>query len=552
MEAARSTGSFNRRITVADSNNIIAVLDMNVVNSEYQAFEKDYLVKFQSVLEDLKVTVGLLGLTEAPWPEISALMSESEKMAEIARIRTQGQKIGLGLYTAIRNGPWQYESEVVLQNQGGSETYVPILVPFLSSNETLLMAGNFKLGVRIEPKWNQPLKANDYLVVKGTWRQVVSFSKKNEDFSELAARIASLELALEGRLINLPANSLLGRNTNTGTVERIDRSAFKAADAELLDGINSDRFVIGDDWSRTLGGGLNDLNTLFSEHSGFIDAWGGGNLPPGISHINGFQVRHRNVAGLWGMQAGCQHNLANEFYFRTVTTLVVNQPSLFNPWRRIWNDGNYNPSSQTQVFTPTVKCFADSNPGTGLANTPATNVGFEIRAVSDGGAVIALHRPGRYAINFGLDTDNALAIGGWSAGATRFRIWHEAHGIPVWQAPSDARLKKQISPIKSALELIDECNPVRFKYNSEIKKSELYGSKKERDKFHYGFVAQDFPIGDLVYEKENGYLGIDYIETIPFLVGAIQELSEKIRLFSEGMPKTGALRALSRLDVGSV
>jgi hypothetical protein len=239
MEAARSTGNFNRRITVADSNNIIAVLDLNPINSEYQTFENDYLVKFQSVLEDLKVTVGLFGLAEAPWPEISALMSESEKMAEIARVRTQGQKIGLGLYTAIGNGPWQYESEVVLQNQGGSETYVPILVPFLSSNETLLMAGNFKLGVRIEPKWNQPLKANDYLVIKGTWRQVVSFSKKkDDDLDALSARIAALELALEGRFINLPANSLLGRNTGSGGVENIPKSAF-AVPSDITNAINA-------------------------------------------------------------------------------------------------------------------------------------------------------------------------------------------------------------------------------------------------------------------------------------------------------------------------
>ncbi len=181
MEPARSTGNFNRKITVADSNNIIAILDMNATNSKYQAFEQDYIVEFQAVLEDLKVTVGLMGLAEAPWPDVNALMSESEKMAEIARIRTQGQKISLGLYVATGNGPWQYESEVVLQNQGGSETHVPILVPFLSSNETLLMAGNFKLGVKIEPKWNQPLKATDYLVIKGTWRQIVSFSKKKDD-----------------------------------------------------------------------------------------------------------------------------------------------------------------------------------------------------------------------------------------------------------------------------------------------------------------------------------------------------------------------------------
>lgn len=227
MESARSTGSFNRKITVADSNNIIAILDMNAANSKYQIFEQDYLVEFQAVLEDLKVTVGLMSLAEAPWPDTNALMSESATMAEIAKIRTQGQKISLGLYTATGNGPWQYESEVVLQNQGGSETHVPILVPFLSSNETLLMAGNFKLGVKIEPKWNQPLKANDYLIVKGTWRQIVSFSKKKDDGIEaLTARIAALELAVQDRLIDLPAGTLLGRNGTTGTVQQIPQSQF--------------------------------------------------------------------------------------------------------------------------------------------------------------------------------------------------------------------------------------------------------------------------------------------------------------------------------------
>ena len=234
MEPARSTGNFNRRITVADSNNIITVLDMNAANAKYQIFDQDYLVEFQAVLEDLKITVGLLSLLEAPWPDTNALMSESATMAEIAKIRTQGQKISLGLYVASGNGPWQYESEVVLQNQGGSETHVPILVPFLSSNETLLIAGNFKLGVKIEPKWNQPLKINDYLVVKGTWRQIVSFSKKKDDDVEmLSARIAALELALEGRLINLSANTLLGRRGTAGTVEQINQSLFVQTDTEI-------------------------------------------------------------------------------------------------------------------------------------------------------------------------------------------------------------------------------------------------------------------------------------------------------------------------------
>ncbi len=230
MEPSRETGMLNRKITTADSNNIVAILDMQTINSEYQIFEQDYLVKFQTVIEDLIITVNLPGLAEAPWPEVNALMNEAEKMAEIGRIQTEGQKIGLGLYTAIGNEPWKYASQVVLQNQGGSETFVPILVPFLGSNETLLIAGNLKLGVKVEPKWNQPLRANDYLVIKGTWRQVVSFSKKKDDDVEaLTARIAAMELALQDRLINLPAGTLLGRNDTTGTVQQIPQSRFVAA-----------------------------------------------------------------------------------------------------------------------------------------------------------------------------------------------------------------------------------------------------------------------------------------------------------------------------------
>jgi hypothetical protein len=45
--------------------------------------------------------------------------------------------------------------------------------------------------------------------------------------------------------------------------------------------------------------------------------------------------------------------------------------------------------------------------------------------------------------------------------------------------------------------------------------------------YFYGFIAKDFPLQDLVWETD-GYLGIDYIEIIPFLCRAIQEIQEQI------------------------
>jgi hypothetical protein len=211
MEPARSTEGFSRRITATDSNNIVTVLDLNQFNSKYQIFQEDYVITFQVALEDLKVTAGLFGLSPAEFPNTNALTSEAQQQAEIARIRTESQKISLGLYTARGNGPWQYESEVVLMNQGGSEHHVPILVPFLSTNETLLVGGDFKLGVKIESKWNQPLRANDYLIIRGTYRQVVSFSKKKDDgLDALSDRISALESLLS--VFGAPSATLPGSN----------------------------------------------------------------------------------------------------------------------------------------------------------------------------------------------------------------------------------------------------------------------------------------------------------------------------------------------------
>lgn len=48
--------------------------------------------------------------------------------------------------------------------------------------------------------------------------------KKNDEVEQLRTRVATLELALEGRLINVAANSLLGRNAGIGTVELIPAS----------------------------------------------------------------------------------------------------------------------------------------------------------------------------------------------------------------------------------------------------------------------------------------------------------------------------------------
>ncbi|HLO51224.1 MAG TPA: hypothetical protein VK211_22610, partial [Kamptonema sp.] len=197
MEPLRRTGTFKKRITSTDANNIVTVLDLSQILAPYKIFEADYFIEASSLIEEFKVTVGLLQLLRAEYPATTALMNDAQKEAAIAKIRDNSQKISLGIYTARGNGPWEYESEAVLLNLGGAENHVPLLVPFLSTNETFLIDADFKLGVKIEAKWQHPLKTGDYLVVKGTYRQTINFLKKNgSDLDELNNRVKTLESLL--------------------------------------------------------------------------------------------------------------------------------------------------------------------------------------------------------------------------------------------------------------------------------------------------------------------------------------------------------------------
>jgi hypothetical protein len=455
-------------------------------------------------LEQLVATYHLPSLgVQTPAPAIKRNTTLADKVAEISSLNGKYPKCQLMLY--VRNSAaeqWVWKNTEVIQNYGNRANTLD-LIPYLSQGTLDIFGKATQIGIQFiaDPVFKTVLPAaGDRLSIKGALRVEVSQfdSKKNDVTEQLMARIGALELALEGRLVNLPANSLLGRTAGAGVVEVIPQASFKAADTNLFDGFDSDEVFTA---------------------SGFFDVRSG-TLPSDFILMQGFQARHGNPTNLWGVQAGCQHNKNGEFYFRTVSGGV------FQPWRRVWNDANFVPMSHLQHFTtPSARGFAISSTVMPSA-TPAIAPGFEVQALNGSvAAYFGLHRPGAASAYFGLDADNFLKYGGGTQSGL-YRVWHEQYGTPVWQAPSDGRLKKAILPIKSALNLVLECRPVRFEYKSQIANSEMFGDRHSRLKCRYGFVAQDFPITDLVSQKSNGFLGIDYLELIPFLVRSIQELHE--------------------------
>ena len=90
-------------------------------------------------------------------------------------------------------------------------------------------------------------------------------------------------------------------------------------------------------------------------------------------------------------------------------------------------------------------------------------------------------------------------------------------------APSDARLKKNITPMQGSLEKVMAMEPVEFEWQDGY------------DEFHkaigkdIGFVAQQIEqVEPLLVGERGEFLTLEYAKFAPILVGAIQELKAEI------------------------
>jgi len=91
----------------------------------------------------------------------------------------------------------------------------------------------------------------------------------------------------------------------------------------------------------------------------------------------------------------------------------------FNAWRNLLNDANYN----TWVGGLTTgNSWTGQNYFVSNRNTTSDSPPLQAYSNNGGGAIMSFHRAGAYAVNFGLDSDNVMRIGGWSAGANRWQL----------------------------------------------------------------------------------------------------------------------------------
>ena len=147
---------------------------------------------------------------------------------------------------------------------------------------------------------------------------------------------------------------------------------------------------------------------------------------------------------------------------------------------------------------------------------------------------------------YGGDAFNILAFGTNAAERMRITTAGEVHiastvdqgafnlqvnGTGVWGAGaytngSDARIKEDVSPLTSGVDVVSRLNPVQFRYKSDWSKD---------TSLQPGFIAQelqtalaDQPYVDGVVHQGPQYMSVAYQTLIPVLVKAIQELKAEI------------------------
>lgn len=163
-----------------------------------------------------------------------------------------------------------------------------------------------------------------------------------------------------------------------------------------------------------------------------------------------------------------------------------------------------------------VQRFYSSNTVNGTAFSP-----LQPSATFGNEAYLTFHRVAAYALNIGLNTFNEFVIGGASDGfgTQRLRITSAGNLISTGNvtAFSDLRLKRNVKPIRSALQKVKNLHGV------------VYERIDNGDKAT-GLIAQDVKLAmpEAVITGEDGIMSVAYGNLVGLLVEAIKEQQAQI------------------------
>jgi hypothetical protein len=187
------------------------------------------------ILESLSITYYLPSLgSQTPAPALRRTATLQDKVIEMGALESKFPKCQMLLFA--RNSPasnWVWLNTEVLQNSGNRVNTLK-LIPYLSQNNIFVPGRSTQIGMQFiaDPVSNSTLpQSGDRVTVQGSIgldiNPISAESKKNDEVEDLRQQIATLQLAVEGRLVNLQPNIVLGRSSSgVGTVEALSQDSF--------------------------------------------------------------------------------------------------------------------------------------------------------------------------------------------------------------------------------------------------------------------------------------------------------------------------------------
>ena len=150
-------------------------------------------------------------------------------------------------------------------------------------------------------------------------------------------------------------------------------------------------------------------------------------------------------------------------------------------------------------------------------NTAAVSAqGLQVYSSGGNGAIMAFHRGGYYAVNMGLDSDNVIRIGGWSASANRMQLDMSGNVTFAGNVTgySDARIKTDVKTIDNALEKVKQLRGVSFTRTDSDDRST-----------NIGVIAQEVLeiVPEVVSQDASGMYNVAYGNMAGLFIEAIKQ-----------------------------
>lgn len=242
----------------------------------------------------------------------------------------------------------------------------------------------------------------------------------------------------------------------------------------------------------------------------------------GIGYSSGYTLFGQSDGGVYCSthSADWQHQINGDFRTGQIAIRGKNSGT-WQSWRTVLDSSNYS-SYALPLGGGTVTGTANFN--SSQNHSYVGQAGTLVAYASPGttGATMSFHRPGYYAINLGLDSDNVFRIGGWSASSNRLQMDMSGNLTMAGNvtAYSDIRLKENIKVIENALGKVLQIRGVTFTRNDQ----------EDKEKIYSGVIAQEVErvLPEVISEDNEGIKNVAYGNMIGLLIEAIKEQQKQI------------------------